>query len=363
MDKCHKLCGGCPLRELDFAPYKEQKEASFIKILSQIKQENIPIGAPFFVCDGSRRRCSFTFIYRKGSLIFGFNQRQSHNIYDITSCHLLTPRINNNIVNIRQILNKICSYGQVKKGDVWVLDADQGLDVVLEFEQEPGLNERMDIFEFGQEFSDIIRISHRSKAASYAQALIEKVKPTINICGYDILVKATDFLQPTQMSQNFLIDTLKRYVGSSSGKFMDLFCGCGTFSYAFANQKNIKIHSVDSSEDLLSNFTNSIKRNQIHNINVFNKNLFKEAPDEDDLKDVSVVVIDPPRAGAKSVVNGIYNSIYKPHKIIAVSCNPHTFVNDANVLINAGYTISEVIMVDQFTYSHHFELIACFEQK
>lgn len=50
-----------------------------------------------------------------------------------------------------------------------------------------------------------------------------------------------------------------------------------------------------------------------------------------------------------------------PHKIIAVSCNPHTFVNDANMLIEAGYKIKEITIVDQFIYSPHAELVALFE--
>lgn len=50
----------------------------------------------------------------------------------------------------------------------------------------------------------------------------------------------------------------------------------------------------------------------------------------------------------------------RPEKIIAVSCNPGTFVNDANTLVSAGYKLVEVTMVDQFVYSDHSELVALF---
>jgi 23S rRNA (uracil1939-C5)-methyltransferase len=46
---------------------------------------------------------------------------------------------------------------------------------------------------------------------------------------------------------------------------------------------------------------------------------------------------------------------------VAISCNPQTFVNDANTLIAGGYQIKEITMVDQFVYTRHCELVALFE--
>lgn len=47
-------------------------------------------------------------------------------------------------------------------------------------------------------------------------------------------------------------------------------------------------------------------------------------------------------------------------KIVFVSCNPKTFVYDAEVLINAGYVFERVKLIDQFVYSGHQELVALF---
>ena len=52
----------------------------------------------------------------------------------------------------------------------------------------------------------------------------------------------------------------------------------------------------------------------------------------------------------------------RPEKIVFVSCNPQTFVYDATLLAENGYEFEKVVMVDQFVYSPHQELIALFKK-
>ena len=94
---------------------------------------------------------------------------------------------------------------------------------------------------------------------------------------------------------------------------------------------------------------------------VFNKVYFYgDSKRIEELKDFNAVVFDPPRAGASKVCETIALAEHKPDKIVAVSCNPSTFVNDADKLISGGYILQEVTLVDQFIYSDHSELVAFF---
>ena len=90
--------------------------------------------------------------------------------------------------------------------------------------------------------------------------------------------------------------------------------------------------------------------------------MFKYPLDNAELQDIDVVVFDPPRAGAAAQAKALSSmpTDSRPQKIIAISCNPSTFVNDANMLIQGGYKLQEVTMVDQFTYSNHSELVGLF---
>ncbi|MCS6762682.1 MAG: hypothetical protein MO846_12575 [Candidatus Devosia symbiotica] len=44
------------------------------------------------------------------------------------------------------------------------------------------------------------------------------------------------------------------------------------------------------------------------------------------------------------------------------ACNPSTFARDAATLIAGGYTMSDLVAVDQFTQSAHIEMAATFRR-
>jgi len=46
-----------------------------------------------------------------------------------------------------------------------------------------------------------------------------------------------------------------------------------------------------------------------------------------------------------------------------VSCNPTTFARDARLLVDGGYTFDTIQVIDQFTWSHHVELVATFTKR
>lgn len=376
--KCenYEICGGCSFRDMKEADYQKQKEFDIKNILSRIKQKDIHFGKTVFVPDGTRRRTTLAFSFYKGNLVLGYNQKKTHDLADCYKCPLLTQKINNNLLNIRKLIEGVGDIAFVKKekkkvltsylkeGDIYICEADNGLDVVLEFDKELTLEHRMQIAEISWPFVDIIRISHRKKIDALPELIIERAKPIINIKGIPVGIPAGNFLQASKEAETTLIDLMLKYVGESSGKCLDLFCGIGTFSYPLSlNMKN-KIVAIDSSKDALEVFKQNIKAAVIPNISVVCKNLFKYPLSGDELKNYDVAIFDPPRAGAEAQMTEILKlpAAERPKKIVAVSCNPETFVRDANILIDAEYKIVEITIVDQFIYSPHAEVVALFER-
>lgn len=366
-------CGGCAFRHLSLDEYKQNKINQVKKILSGLNSSDYHWQVPFFMADGQRRRASLAFKYKKGKLEFGFNQKQSNEIVDIENCLLLTPKINANLKFIRNLINELCAvklpirkknkiigYQNLQNGDVWLTEADNGLDVVLEFDAELNLDYRMIISEQGNQASDVIRISHRRKVDAKSETIIEKVKPYIDIAGYHVLIPAGTFLQAGKASEKAMVNLVQKYIGDDEGKIADLFCGVGTFSYPLSTNKNNQITAIDSSAELLEGFKQSVNANMIPNIKILAKNLFKYPLDEKELAEFDIIVFDPPRAGAEAQVKKIASASKQPQKIVAVSCNPHSFVRDANILLESGYHLQEITLIDQFTYSNHSELVALF---
>jgi 23S rRNA (uracil1939-C5)-methyltransferase len=88
------------------------------------------------------------------------------------------------------------------------------------------------------------------------------------------------------------------------------------------------------------------------------RDLYRRPLEADEFKGVEAVVIDPPRAGAEAQMRVLAKS--KVPMIAAVSCNPVTFARDARILIDGGYRLDWVQVVDQFRWSSHVELAASF---
>ncbi len=378
MSQCpyQELCGGCSFRHLAQEQYQELKIQKVKNILQGLKEQNYTFLPPIFIDDSQRRRASLAFSFKKGSLTLGFNKEQSSELIDIASCCLLSKSLNQILPSLKEVLlqlcmvktpqykkNKIIGYNNISKGDVWLTQADNGIDIVLEFEGEINLEYRMIISEFALNNDSVIRVSHRKNDMSMAETLVEKIKPYIKIADYEVYIPAGTFLQASKEAENKMIALVEKYVGDTNGKIADLFCGVGTFSYPLSRNPNNKILSVDASKALLEGFQTSVNKNMIPNIQIQTKNLFKYPLDEQELSGFEAIVFDPPRAGAEEQVKKIIQiKENAPKKIVAISCNPHSFIKDANILTDGGYKLKEVTMVDQFVYSSHTELVAYFEK-
>jgi 23S rRNA (uracil1939-C5)-methyltransferase len=73
---------------------------------------------------------------------------------------------------------------------------------------------------------------------------------------------------------------------------------------------------------------------------------------------MDAVVLDPPRAGAKSQAAALAGS--NVATLIYVSCNPATLARDARILVDGGYRIEGVTPIDQFLFAAHVEAVAVF---
>ncbi len=369
-------CGGCFFRDLDQLSYQKQKEFSVFQTLEK-RLDNIQHiwQPPIFLADSTRRRAALTFSFKKQKLLFGFNSFRSNDIIDIEICFMLSSGIASLIPSIREFLLKLCSVisskrikgkkvinEQIQSGDLLILEAENGIDIVLETATDLVLDHRLIINELLQEKPEIIRFSWRKKHCQNAEPILERAKPFIKIGKTEVFIPAGEFLQPSKQGEQALLDLVVKYVGTTRGQIADLFCGIGTFSYKLSELENVRITAIDISDHLLTGFQKSINVNMIQNISVKKQNLFLYPLDHTQLSEFDIVIFDPPRAGALATVKELskidFNS--RPKKIIAVSCCPETFVRDAFVLVSAGYSLKSITMVDQFVYSNHSELVALF---
>lgn len=138
------------------------------------------------------------------------------------------------------------------------------------------------------------------------------------------------------------------------GVLFDLYSGTGTIAQILA-KKAQKVYSIEIIEEASKKAAESCKINKIENIEIINGDVLKVI---DEIKErPDAIVLDPPREGVhpKALTKLI---AYKAEKIIYVSCNPKTHVNDLKSFIDAGYKVDRLEIFDNFPRTVHMEGLA-----
>ena len=150
----------------------------------------------------------------------------------------------------------------------------------------------------------------------------------------------------------FLLDELVELVtrARSGGVAWDLFAGVGLFARVLA-RNFAKVVAVEASAGDLERTFKGEGRVVISTTTVeFLRRavLERERPE--------LVVMDPPRAGAGTEVCALLSRI-GPEEIVYVSCDPTTLGRDLKAMVDSGYKLAELHMMDQFPQTFHQETI------
>ena len=120
---------------------------------------------------------------------------------------------------------------------------------------------------------------------------------------------------------------------------------------------------VEGLKDLVDRATENAQSNGIHNVRF----IIADLNDAASLKTVTklaesidLVVLDPPRSGAPAVMSWINNSGAK--RVIYISCHPATMVRDTTALVQNGYKLKNIGVIDMFPHTAHIETMALFEK-
>ncbi len=317
-------CGGCLYLNLDLNDYINKKK-NFI--LNSFMHEGITLDLEDFILIpfGSRRRATFAF--KRG--IIGFNAQKSHQIAPLQSCPALIPELNQVLSSLPNFLKELN-----KSGDIFVQKTKFGLDMHIKTGKEsPSLNERMLLAEFAST-SAVTRLYYNN------EPILEKSPSPLPV---DL------FLQPSKEGEETLINLVLSNIKSEDKNIIDLFSGAGTFTTPLL-LKGLKVKGYDSaSESILALKENGIKRD-----------LFRNPLIASEFDGIDLVIMDPPRAGAKEQTKELAKSSVK--KIIMISCNPISAARDSKILIEKGWHLSKAVGVDQFIYTNHTEIMCIFSK-
>jgi 23S rRNA (uracil1939-C5)-methyltransferase len=158
-------------------------------------------------------------------------------------------------------------------------------------------------------------------------------------------------------TNRFLTDELVELAtaGLSGRVALDLYAGVGLFSVALA-RSFARVTAVESAaasyRDLRRNSPTNV---EAHNLETekFLAGFPSNAPSG---AGFDYIVVDPPRAGLGDKVTRRIAVLRAP-RITYVSCDPATLSRDLKILLESGYRIEQVHLVDLFPQTYHLESV------
>lgn len=344
-----KSCGGCSLQHAS-DEFVEGWKANVVRTALAAQNIDATIVGVTTSPPMSRRRATLSARRTKKGALVGFHGRASDVIVEIPNCQLLHP----DLILAVPVLQNLTVIGGSRKGEIsfTITRSDKGLDIAAVG---------------GKPLDGQLRITLASAVARHNVARLtwdeepvaEAFQPEQTFGAAQVIPPPGAFLQATEDSEAALLSSIKRAIGPAK-RVVDLFSGCGTFTLPLAIDS--EVHAVESEADMLAALDQGWRNAEgLKKVTTETRDLFRRPLMPDELSKFDAVVIDPPRAGGEAQIGELSRSPIT--KIAAVSCNPVTFARDMKLLIEAGYQIDWIEVIDQFRWSPHVEIVAAITRK
>jgi 23S rRNA (uracil1939-C5)-methyltransferase len=340
-------CGGCSLQHLETEFYTEWKRSLIVSIL--MKRGLAQFVHPLCEAHGAGRRRVVFHVRRSpaGFALVGFMMARSHQLVAIDRCLVLVAELQAAISAAKAFAELFIA--GTPAFDLQFTAVTNGIDCDIR-----GLARGSDTLV--PAIADIARQHGICRITIGGHQLLTFTPPLVEFAGISVVLPPAAFLQATTAAEQALTDFVLSRLGASRSA-ADLFCGIGTFTFPLA--RRLPVLAVDSDIRAMQALTLAYRRGKgLKPITAQTRNLFREPLAASELGGVDLVLFDPPRQGAEAQARQIAAS--RCRRVIAISCDPATFARDASILVDGGYTLAEVLPVDQFQWSTHLEIAALF---
>jgi 23S rRNA (uracil1939-C5)-methyltransferase len=345
------LCGGCQLQHLD-----DESLRNFItdRVSHALATQQLETGKfmPVHISPPkTRRRVAVRSAWAGKHFQLGFSTEKSHRIIDLRQCDVMAPELFALLQPLRDLLEP--RLNRARQVQIKLALVDQGVDVLIE----NWIANDLDTHEELSEFAKAHALARLSLDEGYGPVPFWEPEPvTVTLGGVPVAYPPYGFLQATKDGEAALVSAVREIVGDKL-LVADLFAGLGTFALSLDVAKKVYAGEADREPVLGLKASAAQAKRQIF---AEHRDLFRRPLSPEELNKFQVVILDPPRAGAKEQVSNLAAS--KVPDIAYVSCNPASFARDAKTLVAAGYRLQRIWPVGQFRWSTHIELVGHFSR-
>lgn len=359
----YNFCGGCNLQHLQPSSQLDMKASTVIEqLLQQIQVQPAgilpPIQSP---ANGYRTRARLGVGYHQSQKLFlGFREKASKKLTSIKSCPVLVPSLQQLIQPLTDWLSM--THGKSCVTHVDLLEDMDGPCILLRALRPLSEQEKSQLKQFAELASVRLWLQYEKKGALYTLSG-ETDDPRLHYqlpsFGVNLAYHPKDFTQVNRfINEKMIIQALTLLSPQKGERVLDLFCGIGNFTLPLARSGAEVLGVEGDAEMVLRAQENSRKQG-------LNKARFKAADLEADqnwlwYERFDAILLDPPRAGAKQIMARLGE--LKAKRIVYVSCNSATFARDATILLEQGYVLEQLGVMDMFPHTAHIETMALFSR-
>ena len=346
------VCGGCQQQHASISLQQRSKSAALSRLM-KCEVLDVIADTPW----GYRRRARLSLNYqpKEQKLQMGFRKSASSDIIDVKQCPILVPQLEALLPHIRACLESL--QGLRHLGHVELVQAGSGTLMILRHTAPLSVQdkEKLECFSHSQGLSLFL-----APQSEILESISEE-SPWYDSNGLRLTFSPRDFIQVNEgVNQQMVARALEWLDVQPEDRVLDLFCGMGNFTLPLATRA-ANVVGVEGVPALVEKGRENALNNGLHNVTFFHENLEEDVTRQPWAKNgFDKVLLDPARAGAAGVMQHIIK--LEPIRVVYVSCNPATLARDSDALLNAGYVIRRLAMLDMFPHTGHLESMVLFER-
>lgn len=152
--------------------------------------------------------------------------------------------------------------------------------------------------------------------------------------------------------------------GAASACLWDLYSGSGLFTLPLATLSagRTRMLSVEGGKTAVKHAQRNLRAIHLGNVDARVGDVAKTLANvRNDLAKPDIVVLDPPRAGARAkVCRQIAES--GAQSVVYIACDPASLARDTATLASLGYDLADIRAFDIYPTTHHVETVALFRK-
>ena len=374
--KITDLCGGCSHQFLSYDKQLDFKRQQVLKLFEEAEIKDFE----FLGIEESpevfeyRNKMEFTFgdFQKDGELTLGMHTKgRSFSIVTVDDCRIVDG-------DFRQILKVVLQYFRELKLPHYKVLKHEGYlrNLVIRKAKNTGeiLVNIVTTTQVDFDFSEITNMLKELKCDGNITGIIHTFNDSLSdvvqadkteiLFGREYIVEELldlkfkinpyAFFQTNTKGAEKLYCLVRDFLGQSESKVVfDLYCGTGTIGQIVA-PKAKKVLGIELIEEAVAAANENAAINGLDNCEFIAGDIAKVIKEVKDKPDS--IILDPPRAGVHPTALD-YVIEFDAENIVYVSCNPKSLVVDLKEIINKGYKVEKVVLMDMFPHTPHVETV------